>query len=682
MNAIREIIILSMRFVNFKGLRDLTIKFPGKDIDISGENGLGKSSIFDGFTWVLFGKDRNNREKFNIKTVDANNNVIPRLPHEVEIELLVDGEHVRLTRRYNEVWTKKKGCPEEKFTGHEQERLYNDVPCTEAEWSEKINELCSEQVFKFITNPLYFCAQKTDVQREMLIKMAGGVSDAEVAAGNSSFTKLLADITGKTLAEYQKEIKAKKKRIEANIKPIPGQIKERRRDVVEAEDWSELKAQRTTLTSQRDLLQKQLSDSTETIRVNNQRRVDLMNEINKLSMALKEAEYAVSLNVSKEYREQQQKHNELEFEYKSIVRRIENYIREKESEQSSAERCAEIRKQYIAEYNRLLNESDALVSRYNTAEPQLSDEDFRCPTCGHQYDIDRIDEIQNNALIELRKSIQKEMDANARSIEENKRNGAANTAKMQSHETAVSLIEAKIAENQKRLAEIEEMPLYKNVPVAPDAAPAIEADEKCVELRNIIKSKQDELNSLSERTADDTNSAEIEEKINAISKQLEGIAVRLAKKDIIAQNEKRIADLEEELRNGSNELTELEGIEFTIAAFTKARINKVEDKINSLFSLVRFKMFETQINGGEQETCQAMIEGVPFYDLNDAKKINAGLDIINAICKYHGIYAPIFMDNAEGVNHPISTKSQRIRLIVTKEPELNIKQSDNTPTLF
>ena len=84
-------------------------------------------------------------------------------------------------------------------------------------------------------------------------------------------------------------------------------------------------------------------------------------------------------------------------------------------------------------------------------------------------------------------------------------------------------------------------------------------------------------------------------------------------------------------------------------------------------------MYEQQINGGEIETCEAIVGGVPFSDLNDAGKINAGLDIINAICGFEGVYAPIVIDNAESVNELLPTKSQKIRLVVSKDKELVIE---------
>ena len=93
-----------------------------------------------------------------------------------------------------------------------------------------------------------------------------------------------------------------------------------------------------------------------------------------------------------------------------------------------------------------------------------------------------------------------------------------------------------------------------------------------------------------------------------------------------------------------------------------------------MFKLVSFKMFEKQINGGEVETCEAMVSGVPYSSLNHAMKINAGLDIINAICKFEGITAPIFTDNAESINELLPTQSQIIRLVVSDDDELTIKK--------
>lgn len=674
----KEIIIKAMRFLNFKGLRELTITFPGKYTDISGDNGLGKSSIFDGFTWVLFGKDRLNREQFGIKTLDRDNNPIPRIPHEVSIDLLVNGEPVNLTRRYEEVWTRKKGEQEEKFDGHEQTRLYNDVPCSKDEWKAKIADLCPENVFKMITNPLYFSSQKKEVQREMLIRMAGGVSDADVAAGNTDFTSLLGALTGKTMAEYKAEIAASKKRIKAEIKDTKGAIKENKRKVFQPEDWDALEAERDSLTEKRASVLAQIGDASKIVTEQNKARAELSNKLNEINSAIREREFTISEEVKKDYRQRTADRQALLDSRTALLRRVSSWQSERDTEQANVTRCENYRKELISQYTQLLEESKRLAAQYANPEVSFSDSDFRCPTCGHQYDIDRIDEIQENALRQARKRISNEQHTNALAIEENKRLGKSNNEKKQRHLSAIADLDKKIEEGKEQIKAIEANPLFESAGVEPDAAPYILADSQLIELRQQAEALKSQLSKQPEHI----ETAPLQKEAEMISDQIMDIAVRLSKRQEQADHKARLEELETELRNANNELSRLEGIEFTIAAFTKARIEKVENKINSLFSLVRFKMYDHQVNGGEAETCEAVVDGVPFSDLNDAGKLNAGLDIINAICRFEGFRAPIFMDNSEGINRPIPTDSQRIRLIVTKEPELTIKASDTTPSLF
>lgn len=84
-------------------------------------------------------------------------------------------------------------------------------------------------------------------------------------------------------------------------------------------------------------------------------------------------------------------------------------------------------------------------------------------------------------------------------------------------------------------------------------------------------------------------------------------------------------------------------------------------------------MFDYTTDGNEVEKCETLIDGVPFSTANTESQINAGLDIINALCNFHGYYAPIFIDNRESVNQLIECKSQITNLIVTKDKSLTIK---------
>ncbi|MDR2139570.1 MAG: hypothetical protein LBP50_08485, partial [Tannerella sp.] len=65
--------------------------------------------------------------------------------------------------------------------------------------------------------------------------------------------------------------------------------------------------------------------------------------------------------------------------------------------------------------------------------------------------------------------------------------------------------------------------------------------------------------------------------------------------------------------------------------------------------------------------------GAKFQDTNNADKINIGLDIINTLCEFNGVSAPLFIDNSESVNEFIPVKSQLIKLTVTTDKQLIIK---------
>ena len=150
------------------------------------------------------------------------------------------------------------------------------------------------------------------------------------------------------------------------------------------------------------------------------------------------------------------------------------------------------------------------------------------------------------------------------------------------------------------------------------------------------------------------------------------IKKELNNEDFILQYHTRVAQLRNEESTLAQQLADLEGNEFFIEQYTKAKMDLLINRINGKFKLVTFKLFDTQINGGEVECWDTLINGVPFSDANNASKINAGLDIINTLCEHHNVYAPIFIDNRESVNELIESNSQIINLIVSTDRELRI----------
>ena len=122
-------------------------------------------------------------------------------------------------------------------------------------------------------------------------------------------------------------------------------------------------------------------------------------------------------------------------------------------------------------------------------------------------------------------------------------------------------------------------------------------------------------------------------------------------------------------------LADLDNLEFQATAFQKAKDEELLKRINGLFQFVSFSFVSAQLNGGEKLTCVCTVNGTPYPDVNNAGKINAGLDIINAICNAKGVCAPIFVDNAESINEIKPTLSQKILLYVSNDSSLTVKSN-------
>ncbi|WP_249961743.1 hypothetical protein, partial [Histophilus somni] len=154
---------------------------------------------------------------------------------------------------------------------------------------------------------------------------------------------------------------------------------------------------------------------------------------------------------------------------------------------------------------------------------------------------------------------------------------------------------------------------------------------------------------------------------------LEEINNKLGLKGQNSVIDEKIKAYEEQEKELAKAYEEQEKKLFLAEEYTKIHAELVQDKVNKLFKHVNFKLFDVQINGGIVEACEAKVKGVDYSDVNNAGKINAGLDVINTLSKHIDKQVPIFVDNAESVNELIEVDSQLVRLIVGKTKELQIK---------
>lgn len=100
------------------------------------------------------------------------------------------------------------------------------------------------------------------------------------------------------------------------------------------------------------------------------------------------------------------------------------------------------------------------------------------------------------------------------------------------------------------------------------------------------------------------------------------------------------------------------------------KVALLDERINSRFRTLKFKLFHEQQNGGLQEICKVLIpceSGLVEYEkANNAAQINAGIEIINVLADYYDVRLPMFVDNAESVTALTASDGQVVRLVVSE----------------
>jgi exonuclease SbcC len=651
-----QIKLLKLSLFNFKGIQFMDIDF--KDItNIDGENGTGKTTVFDAFNWLLFGKDSKDRKDFNIKTLDGKNNPLHRLNHEVIGLLEVDGVHVELKRVYKENWVKKRGSAETEMAGHETEYYYNQVPLSQKEYNAKIDGIIKEELAKLLTNPLYFNSLKWEERRRVLENIAGPVTDAEVLSKitNATNAELVADLirilaSGKSLKEYQAELSAKKKKAKDVLETIPTRVDEASKSKPDPVDYAAIEvaieAKQNSIKKIDALIQDKVKAMDEVFNTIQQKQ----NEINSLKTQITTAQ-----------QQQTQEKNDTIFQYKEGIKTIENLISGLNNDITRFKAEIASNNQLIESEKRGQDQLRKDWEQLNAKELAISEDETTCPACQRQYESDQVSSITNKLTENFNTDKARRLnDMNKRGIDMKDRitslENRNNELDTKIQEATISIQSYNVQLNMKKTA----LETFITEPVQPVAA-VVQLNQSILEIESTIPEKP---------TVDNT---EYNNQKAAVQTEIDNLNKQLATRDQLNKINERIAQLEAEEKELAQIIANYEQTEFIAQAYTRAKIDEIERRVNSKFSLVKFKMFETQINGGEAPCCECLVNGVPYSDVNTAGKINAGVDILNVLMKHYGISTPVWIDNRESINNILPCNSQIINLTVSKNKVLTIQ---------
>ena len=615
---------------NFKGIKFINFEFDGNDASIYGDNATGKTTIFDSLCWLLFGKDSLDRADFEIKTL-VNGEPLHNVNHEVEATFSNDdGTGFTLKRIYREKYSNPRGG-DTKLTGHTTDYFINEVPVKEKEYKAFINNMINEDVFKLITNPLYFNEQYSwQNRRKLLLEMCGDIDDESVINSRDDLKRLAQLLNGHTVEEQKKIVAAKKTAINKELDMIPIRIDEAVRNKPEiVSDKTKLTQDIQVILNGIDELEKEKA-----IINNGFEATEKQSKMREINRQLEARRSEILSDWKKDKRALRSNYELSLMQLKSLEAERDRYY----------DRHNDLNRDIDLENKRI----EKLQDEFNSFNNQKFDT-VNCPTCGQPYPNEKRAELET--IFNTQKST---------NLEEWQKLIDSAKAMKQSYMEQQDIMAVKvdgltneIVDKQKeydsQFKEYEEL-----------QEPNIDDDPAYKDLKaELFILELDDGNE-----ADDDKLLKIDTELKELKSKKLALETELNKFKMVADIDTRIAELETQQRKLAEEKNLLDETSFLIDEFVKTKVDLLEQSINSHFEYARFKMFNVLVNGSIEECCETTYKGVPYRSMNNAARMNVGLDIINALTKFYNVTAPVFIDNAEAVTDFIKCNSQTIKLVV------------------
>lgn len=651
---------------NLMGCQNLTINFNKEITNIFGRNGIGKTRLVNTFIWVLFGKNADEKKDFSIKnTKDTSFN---QQEHVGTIILDVDGEEVTLKRIYKEKWVKAKGAEFPEFKGHTTEFEFNLVPMAAGDFAKKVDSILDESVFKMITNPLFFTSLPWQKQRGVLTEICPSPSNEELAGTSPEYLELISHLVqGKELEDYRKQVANTIVKSKELLKAIPTRIDEALKGKVEVFAWEELETEKsekeTELLKVEEFLTDKASAFDKLLQEENAKKLAANGVKNKMD-TIKQNLVNDNSNSSK-----------LD---DSKLKNAESLLQSKESELKTAEstlKSIELRKSNLDSDIKSFDEKlEAKRAELKTASDKqfiFDETQCVCPTCKREFESGDIEakkaELKQNFNI-----------AQSKEIEEIQNSGIKLKSEKESALEELKTVTERITKGKKVVFDLQtEVELWKgNVEIEktalePKETIAFDLDTALLNHKE-YQALLSEFNKINATIKENPviDNTELNEQKRTLGLEIEEIKNKLRNKTQNDLVDKRVEDLKIEQKNLASEIAGVEKTLFVIEKFNKLKIESIEQQVNERFKYVKFRLFKELINGGSEECCEALVDGVPFADANTAGKTNAGLDIIGTLQDFYQIKSPVFLDNRESCTNIIDMDCQIVNLFVSPEDKV------------
>lgn len=624
-----------LKIENFRGISELEINFKDGLNEIHGDNGVGKTTILDSITWVLFGKNiADKKSGFTISPIIDGQE---RNDIETKVKLIINNSFIVVR-----TWKDKKTTLQCGFIENGQENL---VSMTQTEFKKILSEkFIDEEEFKALSNINYIPGLKWQELKEFIFNLIGEIKDEEVLL-NGSFENIEMMIRNFGIEKTTEQIKTTEKKLNDDIKTLEIEVKNtinlKEKYVAESDENEALKIRK-----------KELENKITSIKEKQEKNQKIMQEYQQQKeMQLQgELEYKNYLQ-QKENNEQSIKNYEELYKANSynvdLIRQRD--LNNKQIEIENIERELENTDKTIVLYKDNLEKIEKEANEFVNQEVKVENE--TCSACGQKLPEDKIKETLDN----LKKQY---------------------ADKIKNYKIQISDIKNKLddlEDSKSKLLEKQQELIKEKQNIETQKYDEIEETEKQKELR--VKKEELELENkeLEEKIKNHKN-IEIEsprleeiESVDVYIQELNEINNKLATTITLEKLEDDIKTKEEELSSKKiNKQLNYQKMQ-EIIAFNNAKAELLKQRVRKYFKLVEFITSETTNDGNLVETFKLAYKGIPYEDLNQSMKILVCLDLLVGIQNIKDKHICILIDNGEQITRLPELETQLIVTYVKKQ---------------
>lgn len=621
-----EVKLLELYLKNFKGIPEFTLKPEGQSVVVRGQNGTGKTTLLDAWLWLTTDKNSYGQSDFSLKTLDNNNEPFSQLEHLVSARLDVDGTERTFSKMLYEEWRKPKNSSRPTFRGNKIVYFVDgEKLAKKKEWEAALQEIAHEETLKLLTHD-YFTRLHWKERRRILLSMAGDVSMEEVIGTDPSLQKV-PEFLGKKgdPDRKRKELNDQLKQVEKDRDAIPPKIHELEASISEVQGLS------------RHITKENIEEYKQ--RINQVKQGGADPEVVQERDSLQEEK--------RQLQEQERDRRSQEVErLQEEISRLNSERREAAGGLAQLERSLEEKDREIKKEQRTYEQ---LRAEYKEVQAQEVEQDT-CPWCFKPIEEDEKEELFKEARqrkADTLKDLTEKGKASKKKLEDLRaeRNNLIDEDQQAAWQEKVNKNEKEVSELEGELQEIRRGESREFLPEG--------HDRRLEEIQERLQEIQEILSSSSPDTAE-------------LDRSLEEEQAKLAKIDAAEDTQKRLKELKEEEAAKNKEYEELSQAAYALDRYDERRASLLEDKINSLFYMTRFRLFERQQSGGVKPDCEILLDGVPFSTgLNKGSRILISLDINKTLAEFYGVWMPLFLDDKEGLTHEIDFSHQLISLVAT-----------------